>query len=72
VTRSDGPMSEIERESRFEFGKNWRNFLVLIDEERITAAMQSLKSMLNMDNLTEKVLWISGAEAVYLVSRRGD
>lgn len=38
-------------EIRFEFGRNWRNFLSVIDEERIAVAVESLKVMLDVDRL---------------------
>jgi 2-polyprenyl-6-hydroxyphenyl methylase/3-demethylubiquinone-9 3-methyltransferase len=37
---------EIERGARFAFGKNWRNFLSTLDEERISQAERSLREML--------------------------
>ena len=42
---------EIARGERFEFGKNWSRFLILLDEPRIVRAEQSLKQMLEIDNL---------------------
>ena len=36
---------------RFGFGENWRNFLSLLDEDRITRAEASLKQMLGSDDL---------------------
>ena len=47
--------SEFQREVvsgiRFEFGKNWRNFLSLLTEERIDHAMTSLQRHLGLDRL---------------------
>ncbi|NWF24847.1 class I SAM-dependent methyltransferase [Streptomyces sp. PKU-EA00015] len=34
--------SEVERGKRFAFGRNWQNFSRLVDEDRITAARESL------------------------------
>src|SRR3989442_11992645 len=45
---------EIDRGKRFEFGKNWSQFLTTIDEERIRVAEQSLKEMLEIDHLQGK------------------
>src|SRR5436189_1546930 len=45
---------EIDRGKRFEFGKNWSQFLTTIDEERISVAEQSLKEMLEVDHLQGK------------------
>ena len=45
---------EIDLGKRFEFGKNWSQFLTTIDEERISVAEQSLKEMLEIDHLQGK------------------
>lgn len=37
---------------RFEFGKNWSKFLLLLNEDRICAAEASLKAKLEMDSLS--------------------
>jgi 2-polyprenyl-3-methyl-5-hydroxy-6-metoxy-1,4-benzoquinol methylase len=42
-----------ESQVRFAFGKNWRRFLRLLDEDRITAAAKSLRDMLQVENLKE-------------------
>lgn len=39
---------------RFEFGKNWTQFLNVIDEERITSAQQALLKMLDVSDLNGK------------------
>ncbi len=41
-------------ELRFEFGKNWRNFLSSLNEERINEAERSVKNMLDVSNLKGK------------------
>jgi len=41
-------------DNRFEFGKNWRNFLRVLDNERIDRAQESLQSMLQIDRLDGK------------------
>src|SRR5215216_749751 len=46
--------SEVSRGERFEFGKNWNRFLKNLNEERITAAEISLKSMLCETDLRGK------------------
>lgn len=38
----------------FDFGSNWKNFLSLVDEERIAAAEESLKLRLGQSNLSGK------------------
>ncbi|HEY6119674.1 MAG TPA: class I SAM-dependent methyltransferase [Pyrinomonadaceae bacterium] len=42
---------EVAGGDRFEFGKNWSRFLALLSEARIKDAEQSLKQMLEIDNL---------------------
>ncbi len=43
--------SEVAKGERFEFGKNWSQFLELLNEERILKAEQSLREMLEVENL---------------------
>ncbi len=45
---------EISNKERFEFGKNWKRFLTVLNEERINAAENSLKEMLGLDSLEGK------------------
>jgi len=45
---------EISRGERFKFGDNWSRYLVLVDEPRINEAEESLKSMLEIEDLTGK------------------
>lgn len=40
-----------ENDVRFAFGKNWQRFLTYLNEERIARAEQSLRSMLEVDDL---------------------
>ncbi len=42
---------EVAAGERFEFGRNWANFLTLLDEERIANAEASLGEMLEVDSL---------------------
>jgi 2-polyprenyl-3-methyl-5-hydroxy-6-metoxy-1,4-benzoquinol methylase len=35
----------------FKFGKNWQNFLSVVDDDHVKAASRSLKQMLEVDNL---------------------
>lgn len=42
---------EIKQGNRFEFGKNWENFLKVLDEDRVNEAKKSLQKMLNVENL---------------------
>ena len=45
---------EVSKGQRFEFGKNWKNFLTTLNEKRIKQAEVSLKTMLEVDSLDEK------------------
>src|SRR3989442_380427 len=38
-------------ETRFRFGRNWARFLAVLDEERIAAAENSLREMLELNDL---------------------
>lgn len=42
---------ELESGERFAFGDNWAQFLDVLDDQRINEAVDSLKSMLGVDNL---------------------
>ena len=47
--------SKVEaQKERFEFGKNWEQFLKVLDETRIVEAEKSLKKMLEMEDLKDK------------------
>lgn len=45
---------EIRAGERFAFGENWARFLSVLDDERIGLAEQSLRQMLEVDNLVGK------------------
>ena len=45
---------QVRRGDRFEFGKNWKQFLSTLDDERIAEAERSLKSMLSVETLDGK------------------
>jgi len=45
---------EILSGDRFSFGENWSRFLTTLDEEKIDEAVQSLRSMLEIDSLHGK------------------
>jgi 2-polyprenyl-3-methyl-5-hydroxy-6-metoxy-1,4-benzoquinol methylase len=46
--------SEVEQGKRFEFGQNWSRFLTVLDDNRIAVAEQSLKEMLEVNDLLGK------------------
>jgi 2-polyprenyl-3-methyl-5-hydroxy-6-metoxy-1,4-benzoquinol methylase len=43
--------TEVAAGQRFEFGENWRNFLSVLDEERVAEARASLCAMLSVSSL---------------------
>ena len=51
VNRNEAPIGSRER---FEFGKNWGRFLRVLNDERIEEAEQSLRRMLEVDDLAGK------------------
>lgn len=63
---------EVEKGERFEFGKNWSRFLELLDEERILQAEQSLREMLEVEDLEGKTFLDigSGSGLFSLAARR--
>jgi 2-polyprenyl-3-methyl-5-hydroxy-6-metoxy-1,4-benzoquinol methylase len=44
--------ADLHRPDRFPFGRNWRSFIRLVDEARITTAVQSLVDALATEDLT--------------------
>ena len=63
---------EVEQGERFEFGKNWSRFLTVLDEERIVKAEESLREMLETENLAGKTFLDigSGSGLFSLAARR--
>ena len=47
-------VEEIAAGERFEFGSNWSEFLALVDEDRVSSAMESLRRMLEVVRLDGK------------------
>ncbi|MFV0387771.1 MAG: class I SAM-dependent methyltransferase [Pyrinomonadaceae bacterium] len=64
--------AEVEKGERFEFGKNWSQFISLLDEERILTAENSLKEMLETESLAGKTFVDvgSGSGLFSLAARR--
>jgi 2-polyprenyl-3-methyl-5-hydroxy-6-metoxy-1,4-benzoquinol methylase len=48
VTKS---VHEMEKDQRFGFGENWKRFVDLVDESRVSAAEQSLEALLGRSHL---------------------
>ena len=63
---------EVERGERFEFGKNWSRFLATVDDQKIGTAENSLKDMLEVNDLTGKTFLDigSGSGLFSLAARR--
>ena len=64
--------SEVLAGERFEFGKNWSAFLAVLDEERIVKAEESLREMLEVEDLQGKTFLDigSGSGLFSLAARR--
>ena len=54
LTSEDNFQQEMKAGERFAFGENWSRFLSLLDEERIVQATDSLRNMLEVDDLKGK------------------
>lgn len=63
---------EVESGNRFEFGKNWSAFLAHLSEDRIVKAEDSLRQMLEVENLEGKTFLDigSGSGLFSLAARR--
>ena len=51
---------DITRGTRFEFGRNWSKFLLLVDEDRIRRAEMSLQKMFEAEDLAGKMFFDIG------------
>lgn len=47
-----GSQAGVHTQTRFEFGKNWRSFIELVDEARISSAQDSLRQALQVPTLS--------------------
>lgn len=54
LTSQENFKQEMQAGERFAFGENWSRFLRVLDEDRIVQATESLKNMLEVDDLTGK------------------
>jgi 2-polyprenyl-6-hydroxyphenyl methylase/3-demethylubiquinone-9 3-methyltransferase len=62
---------EVREGQRFEFGKNWSNFLRLLDDTRIAEAEDSLKQMLEVPDLkNKKFLDIGSGSGLFSLAAR--
>src|SRR5215216_4158889 len=64
--------AEVAHGERFEFGKNWGRFLAVLDEARIARAEESLREMLEVEDLAGKTFLDigSGSGLFSLAARR--
>jgi 2-polyprenyl-6-hydroxyphenyl methylase/3-demethylubiquinone-9 3-methyltransferase len=63
--------AEVEAGERFQFGENWGRFLSTLNDERINEAELSLKTMLNVDNLSgKKFLDIGSGSGLFSLAAR--
>jgi 2-polyprenyl-6-hydroxyphenyl methylase/3-demethylubiquinone-9 3-methyltransferase len=63
---------EVKQGDRFQFGENWKRFLLVLNDERIAEAEKSLKEMLGVEDLQGKTFLDigSGSGLFSLVARR--
>ena len=62
---------EVASGERFEFGKNWAAFLSVLDDERIATAEDSLKGMLECEDLQgKKFLDIGSGSGLFSLAAR--
>lgn len=68
----DNHAAEIRNGRRFEFGENWTRFLKSLDDSKIARAEESLKAMLELDDLKGKTFLDigSGSGLFSLAARR--
>jgi 2-polyprenyl-3-methyl-5-hydroxy-6-metoxy-1,4-benzoquinol methylase len=63
--------SEVKAGQRFEFGKNWKSFLSVLNDQRIDIARSSLVDLLGIDSLTGKTfLDIGSGSGLFSLSAR--
>ena len=52
---------QVKAGNRFEFGKNWKNFLAKLSDERVLEAESSIRSMLEVETLQGKTFLDAGS-----------
>ena len=53
-------LEEASAGQRFRFGENWRRFLAVLTDERISEAEKSLREMLECSSLDDWIDWLGG------------
>ena len=68
----EGSAEEISSQGRFEFGKNWNQFIKVINESRISQAEESLKTMLEIEDLSGKrFLDVGSGSGLFSLAAKG-
>lgn len=68
---SNGTHGKRDTEHRFQFGKNWRSFLDVLNEDRIKSAEKSLRNNLEADDLSgKKFLDIGSGSGLFSLAAR--
>ncbi len=63
--------TEVKKGERFEFGKNWQSFLSTLTDEKIAVAVESIREMLQIDDLGGKnVLDIGSGSGLFSLAFR--
>lgn len=63
--------SEVERGERFQFGKNWKRFLTVLNDDRIASAELSLKQMLEIEDMKgKKFLDVGSGSGLFSLAAR--
>ncbi|MGA9032934.1 MAG: class I SAM-dependent methyltransferase [Sulfuricaulis sp.] len=66
------PLDTTEVSERFAFGKNWKRYLNSINSERLSAAEQSLREMLEIERLEGKCFLDAGSgSGIFSLAARG-
>ena len=64
-------MGECQQEKRFEFGRNWRRYLSEINEGRIRTAEESLRALIEINDLTDlRFLDIGSGSGLFSLAAR--
>jgi len=70
-SKVDPFQAEVASGRRFEFGKNWADFLTVLDEDRIREAEASLRSMLGVESLAgSRFLDIGSGSGLFSLAAR--